>query len=222
MNWLALLLRYILTVLIWNLLTLLFCHCAAFLFWDFIANLFWNILTVIVWNLLEFLFLNISTLVIGIIVTCSRNGCPHLIVSSAFPLIFAVLKLNSLLMNQWCPSRFHNWTSYIYHLHARYVNNRHHIIYIQKFSYLFIVCITFCFCVIFYFFLIFLAALLLVLSCAFILVNLVTLLSLDRIALFLVGCGALGNTDGGALLRLCLHVLGVPHHLLLCSACHRL
>merc|ERR1711926_43115 len=55
------------------------------------AHLLWHIIAHWVGNLLGLGLGHVLALIIGVILTCSRDWCPNLVVSVALPLIFTVL-----------------------------------------------------------------------------------------------------------------------------------
>ena len=151
-----------------------------------------DILAVLVRNLLEFLLLDVPALVIGVVVAGAGDGRPHLVVAAALPPVLAVLLVVSVAL---CLGVILQLVPG--HNDVRNMDSSQH-------SYILVLG----------------AALLLVLGLALLLVHRVALLPLDWLALAPIQGGALGHPDGLALLGLALHILGVPHCLLLRPALH--
>merc|ERR1711926_32983 len=78
-------------LLSWDLGTLFKGLVSAHLVRDLNTNLSWHILAHGVCNLLGLGLGHVLALIVGVILTCSRDWCPNLVVSVALPLIFTVL-----------------------------------------------------------------------------------------------------------------------------------
>jgi len=59
--------------------------------WHILAQLLWHIIAHWVGNLLGLGLGHVLALIVGVVLTCSRDWCPNLVVSVALPLIFTVL-----------------------------------------------------------------------------------------------------------------------------------